>query len=69
MTDPVIITEFIRRYYTQAVGIEPTDHTNRFIGQVFAIAIEGLFLLKNERMIGHGCFFRCEEYTCYKYLG
>lgn len=69
MTDPVIITEFFRRYYTQAVGIEPTDHTNRFIGQLFATAIEGLILMKSKQMIGQGCFFRCEEYTLDKYLG
>lgn len=40
ITDPQIITEFFRRYYRRTVGIEPNDHTNRYIRQVFLKAIE-----------------------------
>ncbi|CAF0873749.1 unnamed protein product [Adineta steineri] len=39
-TDPNIITEFIRRYYTRMTGVELTDHTNRYIREVFAKAID-----------------------------
>ncbi len=45
VTDPDTITEFIRRYYTRMTGIEPTDHTNRYIREVFTKAIEGSILV------------------------
>ncbi len=62
ITDPDIISEFIRRYYTRMTGIEPTDHTNRYIREVFAKAIEGLIVSIYYSILEYLYMFRCKEY-------
>ncbi len=43
-------------------GIELTDHTNRYIREVFAKAIEGSIFVRNYSIFTYFNMFRCKEY-------
>lgn len=50
------------------MGIELTDHTHRYIREVFAKAIDGLIFMKDYIIILYSHMFRYEDYTNNQYF-